>query len=179
MTAMQRLASFRSRAAWVFEDDFDTDQIIGVANLKVQDEEALAQLAMTRFDRDFRRDVRPGDMLVGGKNFGYGHPHAVGMKAMRKLGIRAVVAESFFPSYWINEIGCGFLQIVCPGIAAAVQRWDDLDIDFESRHIRVVRTGQVLPIKPYSDRDVDILLAGGLTKLLMSNRASNRQMLAS
>lgn len=173
MSAMRRLKNFEARTAWVFEDDFDTDQIIGVANLKVQDDDELARLAMTRFDPDFRTAVKPGDVLVAGMNFGYGHPHAVGMRAMRRLGIHAVVAESFFPSYWLNEIGAGFLQIVCPGISSSVERWDRLSVNFASGFITVERTGERLAIDQYSERDVDVLLAGGLINLLMSERSTD------
>ncbi len=170
VTGASALGSFRSRVSWIFGDDFDIDQIIGVANLKVQDVDALAALAMQRFDPDYRSAVRPGDVLVGGRNFGYGHPHAAAMRAMRHLGIKAVVAESFFSSYWIGEIGYGFLQIVCPGITQAVERWDAVDIDFAVGVVRVVRTGQALPIQPYSDREVQILLAGGLKNLLAKSK---------
>jgi 3-isopropylmalate/(R)-2-methylmalate dehydratase small subunit len=166
MRAQHLLPPFRPRVAWVFGDQFDVDQVIGVANIKVQDLEQLAELAMKNFEPDFREKVRPGDVLVGGRNFGYGHPHAVAMKAMRRVGIKAVIAESFFSSFWIGEIGQGFIQIVCPRITGAVQRWDHLNVDFVAGTVTVERTGEILPFTPYSDRDATILAAGGLRPLL-------------
>ncbi len=166
MSTRYSLPGFRSRAAWIFGNDFDIDQIIGVANLKVHDIDELASLAMSAFDPDFRTSVEVGDVLIGGHNFGYGHPHAQAMKAMRHLGIKAVIAESFFSSYWIGEIGYGFVQVVCPGITSAVQRWDELEVDFAANVVRILRTGQVLPIQPYSEREIEVLRAGGLRKLL-------------
>lgn len=166
MSTSQALPRFCSRAAWIFGDDFDIDQIIGVANLKVHDIEELASLAMSAFDPNFRDSVKPGDVLIGGHNFGYGHPHAQAMRAMRHLGIKAVIAESFFSSYWIGEIGYGFVQVVCPGITSAVQRWDELEVDFAANLVRILRTGQELPIQPYSEREIEVLRAGGLRMLL-------------
>ena len=166
MSNANALPTIRSRAAWIFEDDFDIDQIIGVANLKVHDVEELSALAMQRFDPDFRNAIRTGDVLVAGKNFGYGHPHAGAMRAMRHLGIRAVIAESFFSSYWVGEIGYGFIQVVCPGITSGLRRWDDIAIDFEAGVVELPRQSRTLGIEPHSERELEILNAGGLRKLL-------------
>jgi 3-isopropylmalate/(R)-2-methylmalate dehydratase small subunit len=166
MSGTKALATIKSRVAWIFEDDFDIDQIIGVANLKVHDVDELSALAMNRFDPNFRAVVQTGDVLVAGKNFGYGHPHAGAMRAMRYLGIRAVIAESFFSSYWVGEIGYGFIQVVCPGITNNLRRWDEIIIDFEAGAIQLTRQARTLDIKPYSERELEILSAGGLRKLL-------------
>ena len=88
------LPNLRGRVAFVFDElDFDVDQIIGVKNIKIQDVAELAALAMQSYDPDFQQKVRPGDVLVGADNFGYGHPHYPPMRAMRHLGIAGVIAE--------------------------------------------------------------------------------------
>lgn len=174
MSAPMNLPAMHGRVAWVFEDDFDIDQIIGVANLKVHDVEALADLAMARFDPDFRNTVQPGDMLVAGRNFGYGHPHAGAMRAMRHLGIKAVIAESFFSSYWIGEIGYGFVQVVCPGISSVAEKGDGISLDFSGGFVELASTGQKLAIEPHSPREIEILRAGGLRRLLAESPRSSR-----
>ena len=73
--------------------------------------------------------------IVGAGNFGYGHPHYPATKAMRHLGIAGVIAESFFPSYFQNEINMGFPQIICPGIVAMAKRWDVLEIDWSGTRV--------------------------------------------
>lgn len=175
MSRAKALPTIKSRVAWIFEDDFDIDQIIGVANLKVHDVEELSALAMQRFDPDFRNAVQIGDVLVAGENFGYGHPHAGAMRAMRHLGIRAVVAESFFSSYWVGEIGYGFIQVVCPGITRGLCRWDEIVIDFESGVVELPRQSRTLAIRPHSERELEILLAGGLRKLMAQQSAVGNQ----
>jgi 3-isopropylmalate/(R)-2-methylmalate dehydratase small subunit len=155
------------RVAYVFaEDDFDVDQIVGVKNIKLQDAEALARVAMERFDPEFRSKVRPGDVLVGGRNFGYGHPHYPAMKAMRHMGVAAVIAESFFPVYWRGEIGMGFPQISREGILEAVKRWDEVEIDWAASVVRIRRSGQELSFAPHSRAERAMLEAGGFKAYL-------------
>ena len=103
------LDALRGRVAFVFEEaDFDVDQIVGVENIRLTDPDALAACAMRRFDPGFAEQVRPGDVVVGAENFGYGHPHFAPMIGLRRLGIRAVIAESFATGYWREEIAEGF-----------------------------------------------------------------------
>lgn len=167
------MKNIAGRVAYVFDDDdFDVDQIVGVKNIKLQDAEALALVAMQRFDAGFRNAVRPGDVLVGGRNFGYGHPHYPAMKAMRHMGIAAVIAESFFPVYWRGEIGMGFPQIACKGILSAVQRWDEIGIDWTRGVVRVLRTGIELAFAPHSRSELAILEAGGF-KSYLKHRMEN------
>jgi 3-isopropylmalate/(R)-2-methylmalate dehydratase small subunit len=162
------------RVAYVFEDEhFDVDQIVGVKNIKLQDTEALCRVAMQRFDPDFRANVRSGDVLVGGRNFGYGHPHYPAMKAMRAMGIAAVIAESFFPVYWRGEISMGFPQVACPGILAAVERWDRVEVDFAAGVVRVARTGATLPFLPFTKSERSILEAGGFRAYLKERMADH------
>ena len=99
------LQNLKGRVAFIFEEiDFDVDQIVGVKNIKIQDVEELALIAMESFEPDFRSQIRAGDLLVGNTNFGYGHPHYPPMIAMRHIGIAGVIAESFSPGYWRGEI---------------------------------------------------------------------------
>ena len=161
------LQPIQGRVAYLFgDDDFDVDQIVGVKNIKQQDVEKLCDVAMARFDPNFRQTVRPGDVLVGGQNFGYGHPHYPAMRAMRHMGIAAVIAESFFPPYWNGEISMGFPQIVCPGITSAVERWDDIAIDWGAQELRLPGKGIALPIQAYSPTEARILEAGGFKRYL-------------
>lgn len=155
----------RGRVAWVFQPDFDVDLIIGVENIKYYDAEVLASVCMKAYDPDFVRDVRPGDVIVGGRNFGYGHPHYPAMIAMRNAGIVAVVAESFAPGFWRGELYQGMPLVAVPGIVAAVQRWDEVEVDWRAATVRLP-SGEVLRGDPPSDHAVDVVAAGGGFNLL-------------
>lgn len=172
MSARNALPLLRGRVAFVFtEVDFDVDQIVGVKNIKIQDVAELARLAMQAYDPDFASKVKPGDILVGAENFGYGHPHYPPMRAMRHLGIAGVVAESFSPGYWRGEISMGFPQAACPGVLAAISRWDVIEVDYTDNVLRNLTRGTTLPIEPLSAGDAAMLAAGGLVPYLKREMA--------
>ena len=161
------LQNLRGRVAFVFDEiNFDVDQIVGVKNIKITDIEELAQAAMQSYDPGFRDKVKPGDIIVGNHNFGYGHPHYPPMRAMRHLGIAGVVAESFSPGYWRGEISMGFPQASCPGILGLVERWDEIEVDWQANEVRNLTKGTALPIEPLALADHDMLDAGGLLPYL-------------
>lgn len=167
------LKNIRGRVAFIFDEiDFDVDQIVGVKNIKIQDVDELAALAMNSYDPDFQKEVKPGDVLVGNHNFGYGHPHFPAMRAMRHLGIAGVICESFSPGYWRGEISMGFPQASCPGILKLVDRWDEVEIDWTANEVRNLTKGTSLPIEPLSLADFNMLDAGGLIPYLKRDLAS-------
>jgi 3-isopropylmalate/(R)-2-methylmalate dehydratase small subunit len=86
------------RVAWIFGDNFDVDLVIGLENITETDPHKLARLCMCRYDPKFPQEVRPGDILVAGRNFGYGHPHTQPLIALKTLGVDCIIAESFFPA---------------------------------------------------------------------------------
>jgi 3-isopropylmalate/(R)-2-methylmalate dehydratase small subunit len=167
MSGSNSLPNLRGRVAYVFEEeDFDVDQIVGVKNIKIQDINELAAAAMQSYDPEFRSKVRPGDLIVGAGNFGYGHPHYPPMKALRHLGIAGVIAESFSPGYWRGEISMGFPQVSCPGILKFVERWDDIEVDWTNGVVRNHTKGQELAFEPLALADRHMLEAGGLVPYL-------------
>jgi len=166
------LPNLRGRVAWVFEeDDYDIDLIIGVANIKITDVKELAALALADRDPGFAASVQRGDLLVGGRNFGYGHPHYPAMRAMRHLGIAGVVAESFSPGFFRGEISMGFPLVTCPGICALAQRGDALEVDWAAGMVRHGPSGTALPIQPLSAAERGTLEAGGLIPYLKQRLA--------
>lgn len=171
------LRNLRGRVAWVFdEDDFDIDLIIGISNIKVTDVNELARLAMSDRDPGFAQRVQPGDLLVGGRNFGYGHPHYPAMRAMRHLGIAGVVAESFSPGFFRGEISMGFPLVTCPGIVHAVRQGELIEVDWSGACVRLPEAGRSLPLQPLSAAERGTLEAGGLIPYLKTRIACAKGM---
>ena len=161
------MKNLKGRVAFVFtEDDFDVDQIVGVKNIKLRDPAELAAVAMQAYDTAFSQQVRPGDLLVGAQNFGYGHPHYPPMIGMRHLGVAGVIAESFSPGYWRGEIAMGFPQVACPGIRGLVQRWDEIEVDWARLRVVNHTKGRELPFEPLAEADSEMLEAGGIVGYL-------------
>ena len=169
------LPRLHGRAAWIFaEDNFDVDQVIGVANIKLTDTEQLAALAMRQFDVDFRSAVRKGDVIVGGRNFGYGHPHYPSMRALVHVGIAGVIAESFSPGFWRGELSAGLPMAVCPGILGISARWDEIEVYWEQGELRNHSNGKTLPIEPLARAEYMMIEEGGLIPYLRRARAMDR-----
>jgi len=167
------LANLAGRAAWVFpEDDYDIDLIVGVRNIKITDVAELASLAMADYTPDFAAGVQRGDVLIGGHNFGYGHPHYPAMRAMRHLGITAVIAESFSPGFFRGETSMGFPLITCPGIRDAVSRGDPVEVDWATSVVRLPARGLALPLQPFSASERGMLEAGGLIPYLQQRQVA-------
>ena len=167
------LGNLRGRVAWVFDENgFDIDLIIGVRNIKVTDLTELAALAMVDRAPGFAAGVQRGDLLVGGRNFGYGHPHYPAMRAMRHIGIAGVIAESFSPGIFRGEISMGFPLVTCPGIVALARRGDDVEVDWSAERVRHLRSSQALTLQPLSAAEAGTLEAGGLVPYLKARMAS-------
>ena len=168
------LMPIKGRVAWIFtEENFDVDQIVGVKNIKIPDIGELSKLAMQSYDPAFATDVKAGDVVVGAGNFGYGHPHYPPLRALRHLGISAVIAESFSPGFWRGEISMGTPLIACPGIMTFVHRWDEIEIDWESGLVRNRRSNESLPFEQLSDADREMLETGGLVPYLKRAMAAD------
>ncbi len=166
----------RGRAAFIFaEPNFDVDRIVGFEALRSHDPAAVAKALMRDFDPGFAAAVQPGDFLIGGRNFGYGHPHGPPMAAMRALGIAGVIAHSFAPLYLMGELAAGFPQVACPGVLEAVSRWDVLEVDWLDDRVRNVTTGRALPIAPLGEHARRLVEAGGLLPLLSRRPSPSAQ----
>ncbi len=93
--------------AWVYGDDVDTDVIIPGPYLRTKDVRELACHAMEGLDPDFAKKVRPGDVIVAGKNFGCGSSREHAPLALKGAGIACVVAKSFARIFYRNAINVG------------------------------------------------------------------------
>lgn len=154
------------RAAWIFEDHFDIDLIVGVEQIKISDPEQLRPHIMTAYEPDFVAKFEPGDMLIGGRNFGYGHPHYPAMIAMRGIGISCVVAESYSPGFKRGEEYNGMILVTCPGITEAVRRWDRLRIHWREGRVEIPHRGVTLDAVPPTDYSQRVADAGGVYAML-------------
>ena len=99
--------------AWVFGDDINTDLIAPARYLK----RPLAEFAthtMEAADPAFAAAVKPGDILIGGENFGCGSSREQAPAALRYLGVAAVIAKSFARTFYRNAMNVGLPALVCP-----------------------------------------------------------------
>lgn len=152
----------KGRVIWIFaEDNFDIDRIIGVANIRETNVEKLINVCMKEFEEDFTSKVKPGDWIVGGNNFGYGHPHKPPMLVLRHLGIKGVIAESFSPGFYRGQIADGVPLIQCKDILKKVKRFDEIEVDWYGNKIHNKSTDETFNFEPLPETDRKIIEVGG------------------
>ena len=128
--------------AFKYGDNVDTDVIIPARYLNAPSPEELAKHCMEDIDPDFTAKVQPGDIVVGGANFGCGYSREHAPIAIRACGVRCVIAASFARIFYRNAINIGFPILECPEAAAAIQNGDAVSVDFDSGRIHDETTGQ-------------------------------------
>lgn len=149
---------------WKFGDDVDTDAIIPARYLITSDPGELAVHVMEDADSDFPKKVKPGDILVAGKNFGCGSSREHAPIAIKGAGIQAVVAKSFARIFYRNSFNIGLPIFESPEIEGAIEEGDQLEIDADSGLIRNLTRNtefQARAIPPFMQ---ELIRAGGLVE---------------
>ncbi|MFC1466337.1 MAG: 3-isopropylmalate dehydratase [Candidatus Brachytrichaceae bacterium NZ_4S206] len=123
---------------WVYGDDVNTDVIFpGKYTYTLTDINQFAAHALEDLDPDFAKQVQPGDIIVGGKNFGCGSSREQAAVCIKMCGVRVIVAKSFARIFFRNCINNGVLPIVCPEAVDAIRKGDIITVDLEQSVIRV------------------------------------------
>ena len=145
--------------AWRVGDDIDTDQLAPGAYMKFGIAD-IARHCLEGVRPDFAGGVRPGDVLVAGRNFGIGSSREQAAAALVELGLHAVIAPSFSGLYFRNAFNVGLLLVTCEH-AGEITEGERVIIDLAGH--RVLRAdGAVLPCEPVPDFLLDMVRAGGL-----------------
>ncbi|MFZ2487738.1 MAG: aconitase/3-isopropylmalate dehydratase large subunit family protein [Anaerolineae bacterium] len=157
--------------AWVYGDDVNTDVIFpGKYTYTIKEEAEMAQHALEDLDPAFAATVQPGDILVGGRNWGCGSSREQAVTCLRAAGVRVLIAASFARIYFRNAINNGLLPIVCPEAVAAIQPGEQVSVDL-TRYTIQCAAGE-FAFAPFSPSVAAILAAGGLLPMLMVREAA-------
>ena len=150
--------------AWLFGDDINTDLILPnrAQYLPVAEQVTFVFVANRPGWLD---QVAPGDIVVGGRNFGMGSSRPAA-RSLKALGIGALVAESINGLFFRNAVNWGFPALACPGIAAAVAEGDRLEIALERAEVRNATRGTALVGRPIPAPLLALMRAGGIFPLL-------------
>lgn len=156
-----------SGRARVLGDAVNTDYIISSHRKKETiDPKVLSSYLLEDLDPSFSASVRPGDILVAGKNFGCGSAMEVAVTVVMSAGIRAVVAKSFSRTYLRNAINNGLLPVVVD--TSSVQESDALSLGFDADSRLILRVADKKPLMcaPVAPFVLDMLNMGGLVPYL-------------
>jgi 3-isopropylmalate/(R)-2-methylmalate dehydratase small subunit len=138
--------------AFKYGDNVDTDVIIPARYLNTSDPKQLAAHCMEDIDADFIKNVKPGDIIVGVKNFGCGSSREHAPIAIKESGVSCVIASTFARIFYRNSINIGLPILECDEAAQKIQGCDVLEVDFDSgvilNHTRNEKY-QALPFPPF------------------------------
>lgn len=145
-----------------YGDNVDTDVIIPARYLNSSDPKELAQHCMEDIDKDFVNKVQPGDIMIGGKNFGCGSSREHAPISIKASGIACVIAETFARIFYRNSINIGLPIMECPEAARSINEGDEVEVDFDSGIITNVTTGDTFKGQAFPEFMQKIIDSEGL-----------------
>jgi 3-isopropylmalate/(R)-2-methylmalate dehydratase small subunit len=145
---------------WLLGDNVDTDVIAPGRYMKFGIEE-IAKHCLEPVLPDFSKQVKSGDLLVAGRNFGCGSSREQAPAALKHLGVAALVAESFAGLFYRNSLNLGLPALVCPQ-AKRIRDGDRLKLDFEQSVVINETRGERLAFEPIPPHLLEMVRDGGL-----------------
>ncbi|HEU16723.1 MAG TPA: 3-isopropylmalate dehydratase small subunit [Nitrososphaeria archaeon] len=145
-------------------DNVDTDQIIPAPYLKDLSPQNLAAHVLEGADPSFPKRIKPGDLIVGGWNFGSGSSREHAPMALRYAGVRAVLALSFARIFYRNAVDGGHVipVVITEEAYRGINDGDEVEVNLESSVVRNLRTGTEYRIEKFPSIIAKIVEAGGI-----------------
>ncbi len=159
--------------AWKFGNDIDTDAIIPARYLNTTDPKELARYCMEDADPEFVNKVKPGDIIVAGKNFGCGSSREHAPIAIKGAEVSCVIAKSFARIFYRNSINIGLPILESPEAADAIMEGHEVEIDVSEGRIKDLTTGETYIATPFPDFMREIIAAGGLINYVAERVKNN------
>ena len=174
-------AKVRGRLVFVPPDNLNTDGIYGKDYTYREDmtSEQMAAVVMENYDPKFAGMARPGDLLVGGFNFGTGSSREQAVTALQAKGIPLAVAGSFSQTYLRNAFNNGFLCVELPELVERLRGTfkmeiasgsrtlvpgDEVEVDFAGATLKY--RNETFRFPPLGSVPQSLYVAGGAEKLV-------------
>jgi 3-isopropylmalate dehydratase small subunit len=149
-------------SAWKFGADINTDDIIPAVYLTTTDPKELAKKCMEHEDPKFAPNVKKGDVIIAGKNFGCGSSREHAPIAIKGCGISCVIAPTFARIFYRNSFNMGLPILECDGIYKITKPGDKIEVDMDTGTVTNVtrkKSFVATPVPPFMQ---DLVKAGGL-----------------
>lgn len=156
---------------WRYGDNIDTDVIIPARYLNSFDPKELASHCMVDIDETFAANVKAGDIMVGGHNFGCGSSREHAPIAIKASGIPVIIAASFARIFYRNAINVGLPVLEIGDAVNSIKAGDIVNVDLEKGNIVDQTTGQTFQARPLPGFVQDIAAAGGLINYIKEAEA--------
>ena len=145
-----------------YNDNVDTDVIIPARYLNTPDAKELALHCMEDIDADFVKEVKQGDIIVAGWNFGCGSSREHAPLVIKTCGTGCVIAKSFARIFYRNAINIGLPILECPTAVDEISKNDIVSVDFDKGEIHNITTGKKYHSQPFPEFIQNIIKKGGL-----------------
>ena len=145
-----------------YPDNVDTDVIIPARYLNTSDAQELAKHCMEDIDTEFVKQVKSGDVMVAGWNFGCGSSREHAPLVIKTCGTGCVIAKSFARIFYRNAINIGLPILECEEAAEEIQAGDEVKVDFDTGVITDITTGKTYQAEPFPAFIQNIIQKGGL-----------------
>ena len=155
-----------------FGDDVNTDEIIPARYLNTSDPAELAAHCMEDADPEFVKNLQPGDIIVGGRNFGCGSSREHAPVAIKTAGISCVIARSFARIFFRNAINIGLAIIVCPEAVDDAETGDEIAVSLDEGVVANLTRKKTYAVPPFPEEMRRIIDAGGLMAFVRQSTAS-------
>lgn len=152
----------REKMNWIFDNNIDTDVIIPARYLNTKDEKELVLHCMEDIDKNFALNVKEGDFIIAGQNFGCGSSREHAPLAIKTSGIKAVIAKSFARIFYRNAINIGLVIIENDKIQDEIDKNDEIKIDLDNGKIINLTKNKEYSFSPYSKEVQNLIDKGGL-----------------
>lgn len=157
-----------------YGDNIDTDVIIPARHLNTSDHKTLASHCMEDIDASFVSNVKAGDIMVGGLNFGCGSSREHAPIAIKKSGISCVIASTFARIFYRNAINIGLSILECPEASKKIGAGDEVSVDFNTGIIANLTKQETYQAVPFPEFIKDIIHRGGLLSADSDNSTSTK-----
>jgi 3-isopropylmalate/(R)-2-methylmalate dehydratase small subunit len=148
--------------AWVYGDNVDTDVIIPARYLNTSDPKELAKYCMEDIDQTFAKEVKQGDIMIAGENFGCGSSREHAPISIKEAGISVVIAKTFARIFFRNAINIGLPILENNELPDEVKRGDEIEVDLENGIVKNLTTGKEYQTPKYSGSIQKLIEVGGL-----------------
>lgn len=155
---------------WKLGDDIDTDIILPTEYLVFPTIAEMKPYAFSPLRPELAGKIEPGDIIVGGENFGCGSSREQAPEVMKALGVRAVIAKSFARIFFRNAINNGLLLIECRELPDELCEGDTLTVTVGEK---IHANGKDYKIAALPEKLMEILNAGGLVKAMRKRNGLN------
>lgn len=145
-----------------YGDNVDTDVIIPARYLNISDRAELTSHCMEDIDGEFIKNVKPGDMMAAGKNFGCGSSREHAPIVIKLSGIKCIIAETFARIFYRNAINIGLPILECVDAARDIEDGDEVEVDLKTGRITNITKGRIYQAESFPEFMQDIINAEGL-----------------